>query len=115
MNKELLELNAAYYRLEIKQAEIVHALLHRIFEIKSAWYSGHYHKDVNGNWVKESYPISVVEVKGFCDVEIQFDKITISTKLKREVVLAYSFEKFTGYEFESYGVENYLADFYHAG
>lgn len=57
----------------------------------------------------------MISVKGFCDIEIQFDKISVSTKLKRDVALSYSFEKFSGYEFEAYGVEDYLADFYHAG
>ena len=57
----------------------------------------------------------MIGVKGFCDIEIQFDEISISTKLKRSTALIYSFEKFTGYEFEVYGVEDYLADFYHAG
>lgn len=116
MDKGLLkEINAAYYRLEMKQAEITHALFHRIFELESGWYNGHYHKGEDENWLRESYPIPVIGVKGFCDIEIQFDKISISTKLKRDVALAYSFEKFSGYEFEAYGVENYLADFYHAG
>ena len=116
MDKELLnEINTAYYRLEMKQAEIIHALFHRIFELESGWYNGHYHKGDNENWIRESYPIPVIAVKGFCDIEIQFDKISISTKLKRSTVLTYSFEKFTGYEFDAYGVEDYLADFYHAG
>ena len=57
----------------------------------------------------------MIGVKGFCDIEIQFDKISVSTKLKRDVALSYSFEKFSGYEFEAYGVEDYLADFYHPG
>lgn len=116
MNKQLLnEINAAYYQLEMKQAQIVHALFHRIFDIESGWYNDHYHKGENGNWHRESYPIPVISVKGFCDIEIQFDKISVSTKLKRDVALSYSFEKFSGYEFEAYGVEDYLADFYHAG
>ncbi len=116
MDKQLLnEINAAYYRLELKQAEIVHALFHRIFEQESGWYNGHYHKGDNESWLRESYPIPVIGVKGFCDIEIQFDKISVSTKLKRDVALAYSFEKFSGYEFEAYGVEDYLADFYHPG
>lgn len=116
MDKQLLdEINAAYYRLELKQAEIVHALFHRIYELESGWYNGHYHKGDNENWFRESYPIPVIGVKGFCDIEIQFDKISVSTKLKRDVALAYSFEKLAGYEFESYGVEDYLADFYHNG
>lgn len=41
MDKELLnEINTAYYRLEMKQAEIIHALSHRIFELESGWYNG---------------------------------------------------------------------------
>lgn len=116
MDKDILnEINAAYHRLEMKQAEIVYALFHRIFELESGWYNGHYHKNDAGDWQRESYPIPVVTVKGFCDIEIQFDKISVSTKLKRDAALAYSFEKFSGYEFEAYGVEDYLADFYHAG
>lgn len=116
MDKELLnEINTAYYRLEMKQAEIILALSHRIFEPESGWYNGHYHKGDNDNWIRKSYPIPVIGVKGFCDIEIQFDKISISTKLKRNTALTYSFEEFTRHEFEAYGVEDYLADFYHAG
>lgn len=104
MDKQFLnEINTAYYRLELKQAEIAHALFHRIFELESGWYSGHYHKGDNGNWFRESYHIPVIGVKGFCDIEIQFDKISVSTKLKRNTALAYSFEKFVGHEFEAYG------------
>lgn len=116
MDKELLkEINVAYNRLERKQAEITHALFNRIFELESGWYNGHYHKGEDGNWFRESYPIPVIGVKGICDIEIQFDKISISTKLKRDMALTYSFEKFSGYEFEVYGIEDYLADFYHTG
>ena len=116
MEKELRnKLNTAYYRLEMKQAEIVHALFHKIFELEFGWYNGHYQKDDNGNYFRESYPIPVIGVKGFCDIEIQFDKISVSTKLKRNMALAYSFEKFAEYEFEAYGIENYLTDFYHTG
>ena len=57
----------------------------------------------------------MIDVKGLCDIEIPFDKITISTKLKRNAALEYSFEKFAGCEFEAYGVDDYLTDFYHPG
>ena len=87
-NEFLTEINAAYHQLEMKQTEIVHALFHRIFEIKSGWYNGHYHKSNDGEWCRESYPIPVVSVNSFCDIEIQF---------------------------EAYGVEDYLADYYHQG
>ncbi|MBP3701903.1 MAG: hypothetical protein J6I64_08430 [Lachnospiraceae bacterium] len=49
------------------------------------------------------------------NIEIQFNTISVSTKMKREAVLAYSFDKFSGYRFEAYGVEDYLVDFYHEG
>lgn len=59
------------------------------------------------------FPIPVVTVKGLCDIEIDLDKV--STKLRREVVLNYSYEKLSGYEFEAYGVDEYLDDFYVKG
>lgn len=57
----------------------------------------------------------MIGVKGLCDIEIHFDEISVSTKLKRSAALEYSFEKFADYDFEAYGVEYCLADFYHAG
>lgn len=116
MDKTLLsEINAAYSRLEMKRAQIISALFHGMFKLESGWYSGHYHKDDGGQWIRESYPIPVIGVKGLCDIEVQFDKLSVSTKLKRDVALDYSFQKFSVYEFEAYGVEDYLADFYHPG
>lgn len=108
------QLNEIYYPLDLKQAEL-NALFRGDFRLESSWYNGHYHKDETGNWCRESYPIPVIGVKGLCDIEVPFDKISISTKLKRDAALGYPFEKLAGYEFEAYGVENYLTDFYHPG
>ena len=108
-------LNEAYSGLEAKHNEIIRALTHRIFELESGWYNGHYQKDPDGKWVRDAYPIPVITVKGLCDIEIQFDRISVSTKLKREMALEYPFDKFMDYEFESYGVEDHLSDYYHAG
>ena len=107
------EINMAYSRLEQKQGEIARLLVPYVSEF--GWYNGHYHKDENGNWIRECYPIPVIGVTGLCDIEIQFDKISLSSKLKRDAALAYSFDKFTEYDFEAYGVEDYLGDFYHHG
>ncbi len=116
MTKDFLsEVNAAYNQLEMKQAQIIHALSHRIFEIESGWYNGHYRKNESGDWRRESFPIPVVEVKGFCDVEISFDKISVSAKLKREKALEYTYDRFSKYAFEVFGVEDYLCDFYKSG
>lgn len=108
-------LNEVYSGLEAKHDEIIHALRHRIFELKSDWYNGHYQKNHEGKWVRDAYPIPVITVKGLCDIEIQFDRIDVSTKLKRDAALAYSYDKLMDYEFEAFGVEDYLSDYYHTG
>ena len=114
-DKIMQEINKAYYVLDKKRAEIIHALSHRMWELESGWYNGHFHKKPNGDWERESYPIPVVTVRGLCDVEIGFEKITVTAKLKRRQALTYSFNKFTDCSFEAYGVENYLNDFYTDG
>lgn len=108
-------LNKAYSGLEAKHNEIVCALTHRAFQLESGWYNGHYQKNLDGKWVRDAYPIPVITVKGLCDIEIQFDRISVSTKLKREMALAHSFDQLMDYEFEAYGVEDYLSDYYHSG
>ena len=116
MNQELFhEMQRFYDRLETKSGQLFHALFHRVFELEVGWYSGHYHKSKDGTWTREAYPIPVIGVKGFCDIEVQPDHISVSTKLKRTTALNYSFVKFAEYDFEAYGVEDYLADFYHPG
>lgn len=108
-------LNEAYAPLEAKQNEILRALRPDGFRIRSGWYNGHYHRDESGEWVRSSYPIPEVDVMGLCDIEIHFDRICVTTKLKRDAALAYSFEEMMEYEFEAYGIEDYLSDYYHPG
>ncbi|NJE73922.1 MULTISPECIES: hypothetical protein [unclassified Pseudoflavonifractor] len=116
MNQELFhEMQRFYDRLETRSGQLFHALFHRVFELEVGWYGGHYHKNEDGTWIREAYPIPVIGVKGFCDIEVQPDHISVSTKLRRSTALNYSFNKFAEYDFEAYGVEDYLADFYHPG
>lgn len=108
-------LNQIYRELELKSVELTTALFHRIFEVQSGYYSGHYHKAADGQYVMDNYPIPVVSVKGYCDIEIDLDSISVSTKLKRTDALKYDYTKLRGYSFEAYGVESYLDDYYHEG
>ena len=58
MDQRLLtEINAAYHRLGMKQAEILQAMLLEHLESESGWYNGHYHKNDRGDWRRDSYPI----------------------------------------------------------
>lgn len=74
---------------------MIRALVHKGFDLESGWYNGHCHRGDDGNWFRESYPIPVISVKGICDIELPFDAITASAKLKKDAALAYPFETLT--------------------
>lgn len=109
------ELNNVYYRLEMKQTELFQGLFHRTFDLKRGYYNGNYHRDKSGKYVMEYFPIPIIEVQGFCDVEINLENITVSTKLTKQKAVEYNYDKLMGYSFEAYGVEDYLQDFYALG
>ncbi len=116
MEREAInKVNELYRELELKKAKIVSAIFRGAFEIDSGWYSGHYRKDENGKLVIDAYPIPVVSVKGLCDIEVSFDGVSLTTKLKREDALSYSYDKIMGREFEAFGTEDYLNSFYEEG
>lgn len=51
-----------------------------------------------------------------CDIEINTDGIiSISSKLERNRALIYDYQKLNEIEFEAYGTENYLNDFFIPG
>ena len=105
------ELNTFYARLESKVLEIANDICVG-FPLTWGWYNGHFHKGENEKWIREAFPIPVITIDGLCDIEININKITVSTKLSREKALEYHYEKFKNVAFESYGIENYLLDFY---
>ncbi len=115
MNRD--ELNEIYKKLENRMHRIIAPFtsLHKGFDFSCGYYSGHYQKDVDGKYVMDFFPIPVVTLKGLCDIEIDLDKVSVSTKLRRDMALNYAYEKLSGYEFEAYGVDEYLDDFYIKG
>ena len=111
----LSEMNHAYQQLEIKLDEILEVLRREEYKVDSGWYNGHYNRDSNGEWQRDFYPIPVIGVEGLCDIEISFERISVSTKLERDAALTYSHENILEYTFEVYGVNDYLGDYYHNG
>ena len=107
---ERKQLNEIYKKLDDK-AQDINKLLHGVL----GYYNGHYHKNTAGNYERDYFPIPVISVKGLCDVEIELNQISITTKLTRKKAISYNFEKVKSYHFEAYGVENYLDDFYFEG
>lgn len=116
MTKDILEqLNQAYFRPDKKARELVKLLKSQNCVTQYGYFNGHYHKDKCGDYKKDYYPIPVISVVEGCDIEINFDSISISTKLKRADALEFSFEKLSGYNYEVYGVEDFLEDYYCEG
>lgn len=113
VTEELLEsMNVVYSQVDQKRAELLRALRGQPVECASGWYNGHYRRTESGDYQMDSFPIPVISVKDCCDIEINFDSITVSAKLARADALASTFEKFADIPFEVYGAENYLLDFY---
>lgn len=105
-------INQIYKELELKASELIGALFHRMFDIRLAYFNGYYYKNKDGDYEIAYYPIPVISVKGYCDIEINLNQITVSTKLKQADALAFDYSKLKEYKFNSYGVEDYLDVFY---
>lgn len=68
----------------MKGVQMLNGLHHRIFDPKLGCHGGHYRRTEKGCFATDRFPISVVEVPGYCDVEIHLDRVVISAKLRRE-------------------------------
>lgn len=82
--------------------------------MESGLYTGNYRRTGDGGWWKEEYPIPVTEIRGVCDIEIEPDKISVSTRLQRDAALEYPLEWLAGYEFEAYGADDFMHELYDA-
>lgn len=108
-------LNDLYAPLEQKRAQLVQGLSCPMFVLSSGFYNGHYHETPEGGFQMDCYPIPVVTVEGLCDIEIDFDGVSVSTRRKRQDALEYPFERLEGRTFQAYGAEDYLATYYRSG
>lgn len=106
-------LNQLYRPLDEKLHELIAKLskLHGGFAVTSGFYNGHYHKNVDGLYQADAYPIPVISVMGLCDIEIDFDGITVTTKLSKDQITAFDWNTLGDACFEVYGVEDYLSDY----
>lgn len=106
-------LNQLYRPLAEKLHELIAKLtkLHGGFKVTSGFYNGHYHKNAAGLYQADAYPIPVISVMGLCDIEIDFDGITVTTKLSKEQIATFDWNTLGDVQFEVYGVEDYLRDY----
>lgn len=110
------QLNQFYKNLDDKANQIKEILDKNGFNVEKCYYNGHYYnKDSSGNYVKDYYPIPVVEVRGLCDIEIVGSHIGVSTKTSIKNAIHFDYKKLSNYYYEVYGVVDYLADYYKSG
>ncbi|MBP3377253.1 MAG: hypothetical protein J6L96_00745 [Clostridia bacterium] len=60
-------LNSIYQPLEEKQNKIIR-ILKDIDNVKYGWYNGHYNKNNENKWIRNSFPIPEVNIMGLCDI-----------------------------------------------
>lgn len=108
-------LNQLYRRLDERCTALTSALRAASFPATYAYHNGHYRKNDAGSYEMDYFPIPVISVDRLCDLEINLEMISISAKLKREHALLFDYEKLARFQFEVYGVEDYLADYYRDG
>ena len=111
------ELNELYKALYTKAQRIRDLYLSTHYKRKCimGFYNGHYSKNEEGTYEMEYYPIPVISIIDCCDIEIGLGKISISTKLSKFDAETFDYSLIEKYEFEAYGVENYLEDYYTKG
>lgn len=109
------ELNRLYGPLEQRRAELMKRLRGEKLPVVCGWYNGHYSLDADGEYSAESFPIPVISLPGRWDMELHFEGTSLTAKLSREAAIALDWKKLSRWRFESYGVEDYLTDYYREG
>lgn len=115
MSREIEVLRLVYDRLEKCAAALRWALQTAGFSARIGFYNGHYRKDASGQYRRDSYPIPELEVGSLCDVEIGPEEITVSALLSREDALGLDLAALSGFDFQIYGAEDHLLDFWEPG
>lgn len=106
-------LNALYGPLAHRAEALIAALKkqHVEFQITYGFFNGHYHKNLKGAYREDKYPIPVISVIDVCDIEMDFDGITVTTKLLKDQLLSLDLNEMCSFYYEVYGVHDYLSDY----
>lgn len=106
-------LNEIYKPLIAKSDKLfnmLNAIYHK--KVSLGFYNNHFYKNENGEYLPDYFPIPVVSIENFCDLEFDLDCISITTKLKKDDAIKLDYSKISKYIFEIYGVNEYLTDYY---
>ena len=116
MSEKRDALNRIYEPLSLRLQELMAGLkMCGEFKLSSGFYNNHSYKNEAGEYVADCFPIPVVSVEGLCDIEIDIEGISITSKLTKENALTFDCSKVQCSRLEIYGVEDYLTDYYASG
>lgn len=119
MKNKISKLNNLYQPTMDTIALICKILNTKKLNYKLGFYNNHEIK-VDNQFIKEIYPIPVVSCKANnIDIDIGIDLATdnnyigfIELTLSKKNILLFDFNKLKNYDFEIYGLDNYLEDYY---
>lgn len=109
------QLNDFYKKLDDKAEQIKNILIKNGFQAEKKYSNGQYNKNAAGEYVKEYFPIPVIEVKDLCEIEIVGMRINITSMTNIDNAIHFDYSKISEYYYEVYGVVNYLSDYYKNG
>lgn len=115
MSCDIEILRRVYDRLESCASALLKELRNVGFSARIGFFNGHYRKDDSGQYRRDSYPIPELEVEHLCDVEIGVEEIIVSALLSREDALSFDPAALSCFDFQIYGTEDYLMDFWAPG
>ena len=113
MQKDIAVLNDIYHKVNQRKQELIKYIEEVGYTFKCNYYAHHWIR-VNRKWVEEEYPIPVITIDGFGDLGVDIDHIFLELILSKKKALVLDYRQFEPLEFEVYGAESFLEDFYQA-
>jgi hypothetical protein len=112
--QRMVKLNEEYEPLRSHAISIAKTLKGAGFICTWGFFAQHSVKQ-GEEWFFEHYPIPVIGVESICEIGLDIPHTFVECKMKREEALAFDFSRLSSYQFEVYGVQDYLSsDFYNA-
>jgi len=114
MSETLKLLNSIYKPLCEKSAEISTGFRSKGYAVTNGFYNNHSIR-IGDGFTTEIFPIPVVFVEGVGDIGIDIETIWFEVKVSKEKALTLDYHDLESkYNFEIYGMEDYLTDIYNA-
>lgn len=109
--KEREILNHTYMTLHEEKKQICEYLQENGLSYTVGYFPYHTFKEADA-FYREEYPIPVIQVVQTIDIGIDIDKVFFEFNIAKEAAIDFDFHIFENYQFEVYGSEDYLEDYY---